>query len=381
MSVSAANIQNVAQQTPELSLAEQAGNSVTLAGRHYHDQAVFEAERTAVFYKSWLYAGHASQLAKAGDYITTKVLDQEVFLIRGNDGEVRAFYNACAHRAHPLVSGAGQCDERIVCPYHAWAYALDGRLQYARGAGEDFTQGDIKLSGVRTDWLLDFVFINLDPNAAPLADVAPGLAEDIAQRAPFLSELKLRTQSRPSLHMDANWKLIVDNYIECYHCAPSHPGFSQVFDVARTEIELSGKSARQWVPRMETSPVPEYPLHDDDAVKDGVFWFLWPNTGFAMLPGAPAFSVSRVDPLAPDKSHRHFWNLATTAEPSPAELVRNHWLRKSVGAEDIALCEAVQRGVKQRGYVQGRYIADVADADEKALHAFHRHYLEALGDA
>ena len=348
--------------------------ALTLHGSYYTEAGIFERERSEVFQRSWQYAAHRSQLANPGDFVTRKIMDQEVFLICDEAGQVRAFYNACAHRAHLLVEGAGQC-EAIVCPYHAWRYGLDGRLRYARGLNADVAR-DVGLSEVRTDWLLDFVFVNLDEAALPLSEVAPGLADDVAARAPFISSLKpVPDPTRVIRELDANWKVVVDNYIECYHCAPAHPGVSEVFDVARTDIELLGRAARQLVPRHQQSPVPEYPLTDEDDIVDGVFWFLYPNTSLSIIPGSATFTVTQIQPITAETCGRTFWSFTPDGTTSEAHKLRAAWLGRTVGAEDIALCEAVQRGLRQRGYGTGRYVAAAQDADEKALHAFHYHYL------
>ncbi len=106
--------------------------SHTLPGWAYTDAELFERERTAIFDRGWHYAGPLSALAKAGDYITAGLLDQNIIVIRGKDGELRGFYNVCQHRAHELLKGRG-CAKVITCPYHAWSYHADGRLRSARG--------------------------------------------------------------------------------------------------------------------------------------------------------------------------------------------------------------------------------------------------------
>ena len=113
-------------------LSEDATRSYTLPARYYTDPAVFEREKEEIFFKSWQYVGPASEVAQPGDYMTTTIVDQGVFAIRGRDGELRAFYNVCQHRAHELLQGKGNVKAVITCPYHAWAYAPDGALRTAR---------------------------------------------------------------------------------------------------------------------------------------------------------------------------------------------------------------------------------------------------------
>ncbi|HLB06710.1 MAG TPA: Rieske (2Fe-2S) protein, partial [Alphaproteobacteria bacterium] len=106
--------------------------SYTLPAEWYTEPAVFEAEKESIFYRTWQFAGHAGQLANPGDYVTSPLLDQNVFIVRGTDGILRAFHNVCRHRAHQLLQGSGNV-RVITCPYHAWSYELDGRLRAARG--------------------------------------------------------------------------------------------------------------------------------------------------------------------------------------------------------------------------------------------------------
>ena len=131
------------------------------------DPAVLEAEKEELFFRGWHYVCHAGRVAEAGQYVTTSIFDQKIFVVRGPDGDLRAFYNVCPHRGHRLVDGSGS-KSRIACPYHAWTYDLEGKLLRARGDGCDggFSQSSICLSSVRVDRILDFVFINLDPQAS-----------------------------------------------------------------------------------------------------------------------------------------------------------------------------------------------------------------------
>ena len=351
-----------------------------LAGHYYYDPAVFEAEKTGVFYRNWLFAAHRAQFEHPGDYVTVDIHDQSVFLILGDDDEVRAFYNACAHRAHPLVEGCGHA-EKLVCPYHAWRYKLDGQLQYARRGSDPALASveSIGLTPVRMESLLGLLFINLDPDADSLLSLVPNLEADILRYAPFIDELKPWKQTDLMLpEVAANWKVVIDNYLECYHCGPAHPGFSEVFDVPKTAIEVDGLVSRQFVPARASSPIEQYPLHHDDASKVGVFWFLWPNTGLMVIPGAANFYVSAFDPVAPGRCRRRFMGFGLDDHPSPQEATRDAWLSATVAKEDISLCENVQRGLRQRGYQQGFYADGGADIDETALRAFHARYLSAM---
>ena len=372
----------VARLFDEQPLHPEADRSPTLAARHYVDPEIFEAEKEAIFYRSWQFAAHRSRLDAPGKFVTTRIHDQEIFLICNAHGEIRAFYNACAHRAHPLVEGQGR-KQRLVCPYHAWTYDLDGRLEHARGtqAMAHFERDAICLSEVRTEWLLDFAFVNLDDAAPTLAAQAPGLADDIRAHLPMYDDLVARGErSFVPPETRANWKVVVDNFLECYHCRTAHPTFSETLDVSQTDITVEGIVSRQSMPVSDAPGETPYVVDPDEPVQLGVFWFIWPNTSILLPPGPPSLYLSRFAPVEPERTVRHFFGVGTPGEVSDAEQARDHWASDFVGPEDIRLCEAVQRGLRQRGYNQGRYVIDAArnEWSEHALHHFHRQYLEHM---
>ena len=113
----------------------EAANSYTLPARYYLDPEIFAAEQQAIFYRAWHYAGHRSRLSAPGSFLTTRIHAQNIFVIRGADDEIRAFYNVCQHRGHELVAGTGVVKSAIVCPYHGWAYQTSGELKHARNTG------------------------------------------------------------------------------------------------------------------------------------------------------------------------------------------------------------------------------------------------------
>ncbi len=166
---------------------------------------------------------HDCDLAKPGDYITGYAADQAIFAVRGDDGEVRAFYNVCQHRGHRLLEdGCGTKPHHLVYPYHAWPYDLGGRLRHARGAERAPACADIALKEIRIQRLAGLWFVNLDPNAADLEETARGLAGQILGKAPDLPAFQALCQGTFSI--DGNWKVCIESSLECYHCRPAHPG-------------------------------------------------------------------------------------------------------------------------------------------------------------
>ncbi|MCY4313928.1 MAG: Rieske (2Fe-2S) protein, partial [Gammaproteobacteria bacterium] len=152
----------VAQQQGDLPFCGKPGESYTMPARFYTDPAVYELEMEKIFFCSWIYVGHVSQLRAPGDYLTAKINDQDLLVIRSHSGELRAFYNVCAHRGHELLYGQGSIN-LIVCPYHAWSYDFDGNLKMARNSEnvDGFNKSDFSLKSVRVEEFCSMVFINL----------------------------------------------------------------------------------------------------------------------------------------------------------------------------------------------------------------------------
>ena len=190
-----------------------------LAARYYTDGEVFAAEMDRVFARNWVMVGHVSEVAEPGMVIAARVGDESVLVV--NDaGQLRAMFNVCQHRGHELVTSEAARLDRITCPYHAWTYGLDGRLLHARG--EDL--GDVCVPGVRLETLGGFMFVNLSADAAALAAVAPGVQDELLARVPDAPRRVL--SARLTHEMRANWKVVVENYNECYHCPNVHKWFT-----------------------------------------------------------------------------------------------------------------------------------------------------------
>jgi phenylpropionate dioxygenase-like ring-hydroxylating dioxygenase large terminal subunit len=209
--------------TRHAGVSQDPANSATLPGWAYTSAEQFEREKEAVFFRTWQYGGAASQVAEPGAYMTAQMLDQSIVIIRGLDGVLRAFHNVCSHRAHQLLKGCGHV-RTITCPYHAWGFKTDGQMRSARGVENlpNFNFRDFDLKPVRVEIFADhFVFFNLDPDTRPLAELVPDLEEDMRREIVDFDRLTLiPSVARPTLSIQANWKVVVDNYLECYHCAP-----------------------------------------------------------------------------------------------------------------------------------------------------------------
>lgn len=358
--------------------------SPTLPGRFYSAPEAFEAEKRRIFYRHWALVAHRSQLAAPGDYLCAEIADQSVFVIRGRDGALRAFYNVCQHRAHELLAGAGNVRSVIVCPYHAWSYGLDGALRTARhcGALPDFDKADFGLRPVRLEQALGFVFVNLDDAAPSLEEVCGDMFADIRATLPWWDEVEVSPAARESAwsgsFLEANWKVLAENCLECYHCAPAHPAFVDLIAMESYSCTPHGAWGRSFG-RLNKAHSKAYDVAPAEPSQTGVFWHLWPNVEISVFPGAATLDAFRFDPVGPERTR-----LTGLALCRPGETVRperNHYRWNVLWPEDEAICRSVHRGLKSRGYRQGRFAIDPRrpDVSENGVHAFQRRYAEVMG--
>ena len=365
-------------------LSEIPEESFTLPSYMYTDIEIYELEKEKIFYKTWQYVAHKSLFAEPGDYVTLRICDQHIFVIMGDDSELRAFYNVCQHRAHELLpEGSGNVARAIVCPYHAWAFEKTGELRGAPRSENrpSFNKKDFSLKSVKLEMFLDSAFVNLDPNAIPLSEIAGDLEDDIRSRAPFVNELDT-PQSRfvaddiGLTNINAGWKVVVDNYVECYHCEHAHKDFCDIISMDTYKHDAFGLWARQLGEDIKDDNT-AYKLEPNAPFKKSAFWFLWPNTTINILPGAEVLNFAIVRPTAIDKCLFEGHSISTSEKFHKG---RQDYTANVLVPEDTALCESVQRGLKSKGYDQGPLIVDPSRSGrgEHALHHFHRLVQKAM---
>jgi phenylpropionate dioxygenase-like ring-hydroxylating dioxygenase large terminal subunit len=194
----------------------------SLDRRFYCDDEVFAADMETVIGRKWIVAGHVDRVRNKGDYFLYKIGNESIIIVRSDDATINAFYNVCRHRGSLICTKPSGRVTRLTCGYHAWSYGLDGALLAARLMPEDFSKRDNGLHRCHIRVFYGFIFINLSETAPVDFDAA------FADLAPYLdfhgfADAKIAyTQSYPTA---ANWKLVVENFVECYHCAPAHPEF------------------------------------------------------------------------------------------------------------------------------------------------------------
>ncbi|HEX2450252.1 MAG TPA: aromatic ring-hydroxylating dioxygenase subunit alpha, partial [Gemmatimonadales bacterium] len=209
----------------------------TLPRRYFTDLAIFSEELEKIFLNRWLCAGREEQLARPGAYFLRQIGLESVIILRNRAGAVRAFYNVCRHRGTRLCEEhQGQLAGTIQCPYHAWTYTLDGELTGAPSADtiEDFDKSEWPLHQVAVATWEGFIFINLAEDPEPFADAfAP-----VLNRFTRFNLATLRSHRRIDYALQCNWKLVVQNYSECYHCPLVHPALVKLSPPTSGENDL-----------------------------------------------------------------------------------------------------------------------------------------------
>ncbi len=340
--------------------------SMSLHTDAYTDPHWYEVEQTEVFGRTWQWVGHGEQLRTPGSYLAFDVAGQPLVAVRDGDGTLRAFYNVCQHRAHHLLAGAGTA-RAITCPYHAWTYDLTGQLRSARKTEHlvDFDPAAICLETVQIEEFGGFVFVNLDPAAAPLAEWSGDLGAE------------LTFAHRLTYDIASNWKNVIDNFLECYHCHIAHQDFVSLVDMDTYEVTTHGIYSSHMA-EAGTSANSAYDI-SDATVTDHAVWWLWPNTCLMRYPGRGNLIVLNVIPAGPGRTLETYDFFLETAEPDEAELESIRYLDEVLQVEDIALVESVQRGMRTPAFTQGRIVHDPAGSglSEHAVHHFHGLLLDA----
>ena len=335
----------------------------TLPFSWYSDEEVLRRERARIFARSWQYAGRAEQVAAPGSFLAADAGGVPMLVTRDATGELRAFLNVCRHRGAVLTEGCGT-RSTIQCNYHAWTYDLDGSLRNApRSEREpDFDRAEWSLVPASVGTWGPFLFVNPDPEAVPLlahlGELPAILARDIDVDG-------LVFHSRVEFGANANWKIVAENFLECYHYPTAHPGFSAEVEVHpdRYLLEAHPAFSAQFCRAKATG-------------ERGQFHLLYPNTGLNVFPGPPNLSIGPVRPNGSGRTERYL-------DYFFAPDVEDGWLRDffafddQVGREDTALVESVHRGMAAGVLEQGRLLLN----SEPLLAAFQAWVAERLDAA
>ena len=197
-----------------------------LPGRYYFDEKIYRMELDRIWYRDWLFVAHAAEIPNVGDFITTMVGDHPIVLVRGEDGVVRALNNVCRHRGSTVCQETRGHARRLVCPYHQWSYRLDGSLVNARSTGEDFDPEGHGLAPARCEETAGMLFVSLanedGPSFSPMKDLVDGYMAPFEPERAKVAAVSVTVES-------GNWKIVMENNRECYHCRGGHPELSVSF--------------------------------------------------------------------------------------------------------------------------------------------------------
>ena len=328
-----------------------------LPGRYYTDPEIYARARDRLFFRTWQFACHESRIPEPGDYYAFSVLDQDLFVVRQKDGSLRCFYNVCQHRAHPLVQGSGRV-RVLVCPYHAWSYGLDGHLRGARGTKDQpgFDRSAVCLSEVRLECFCGFLFVNLDPEAKPMAVVFPGVERALKALCPDIEQrVFAREHDAPE---SCNWLVAVENYNECYHCKVVHPTFSSgVIDPQSYDIRVFSEAA-QCLHHTAKAQSGELAWYDTSGSDYGSF-FLWPAFSLQVYPSGLVNTYHwRPQGVCDTQVHRGWYSRDGVIDDALRKVIDLD--RETTFAEDLKLVNSVQRGLGSRGYRAGRLVVNPA---------------------
>jgi len=345
-----------------------------LPPRVFHDPDIHAWEQEAWFARSWLCVGREDDAPAPGSYFLARVAGESVVILRGRDGELRAFHNVCRHRGSTILVEPRGSLVRIQCPYHAWTYDLDGTLRRAKHTEAlfDFDPRENGLVPVRLERWAGFVFLDL-------AGEAPALRESLVDLPDVLSRFPLaglRRAKRIEYEVSANWKVIAENYSECYHCPGVHPQLNRLtpYDQGRN-LHSNGPWAGGWMQLVDDSetmsvdghthgrpPLQGLPVEDQRRIH---YFVVWPNLLLSIHPDY--LMTHQVWPV--DAEHSHViceWHFepATMAAPDfdPSDAVE-FW--DLTNRQDWRVCELQQEGTRSRAYTAGRY-----SVMEDMVHAF-----------
>lgn len=332
----------------------------SLSARWYTDPSITEREIAHIFRKNWNYVGPLSQLAALGDYITGYVGGVPVVVIRNERG-LSGFVNVCRHRRHEVMKGRGNA-KTMQCGSHAWTYDLAGSLKRVpRSAAEPSLRlGDFPLLPIRVEALGPFVFAHLDSEGPSLRSCFGPVLDIIAGSGIALDTLE--PYSREEWQSQANWKTMLENYLECYHCAVAHPGFNAAIDVRPDAYTLTAhgmfSSQTGQVRATALQGKSKIKLYDvGGAVGQSQYHFLWPNVTININPGFPNLSVDVWTPDGPKAttgfSEQYFG--PGVSEDFARSLIA---FNKQVAKEDDILTDSVQRGLLGGIPDRGRFLTN-----------------------
>ena len=357
------------------------GLNRTLPSRYYFDPDIFEQEKECIFYNSWVGVGRVEEVAKAGDYIVREIGDQGIIVVKTKSGEIRAFYNVCRHRGNRLCS-----EERgraggsaFTCRYHGWTYDLDGKLVATPNlASPPSLKGDpLSLYPVAIEQWEGFIFLNLSENPDPFEPELGVLEEKL----PKYNLASLRIGHRNVYEIKANWKLVLENNVECYHCPGVHPELCEIHPTFKNGV--IGQEARDGAPLVEGATTYSdtgfgarpmiNTLGEEDKAKFRSLT-IYPNVFFGLLPDQ-VFVFYKWPVTATTSRLTVDWLFEESVVEGPGfDPSDTVGFLDRVLKQDYDICEQVQLAIRSRAHRAGVY-----SAQEHLPYKFNQWVLEKLG--
>ncbi len=354
----------------------------TLPGPAYHSQETYALDKERVFYRNWIYVGRAERVARAGAWMRVEIADESILVVRGKDDQIRGFYNVCRHRGSRICEDEqGEVRARLRCPYHAWAYDLDGTLVTTPMIEKDeIDRASTSLWPVRVEVWEGFVFANLSRDEPrPLLEHLADQQDDTLGLARFgLADLRIGKVTVNEVQ--ANWKIVIENYNECLHCPTIHPELvavvpayrrGDIFESGREDGGVSladGRTAIVDDPRLRLPLLPGFKTGGDPESYYGAGVY---PTMFLDVDGSSCLATA-VFPTGPRSCRlvtEYLFSPEALEDPAfdPAPVVD---FNERVTRQDGDACERVQRGVTSRAFDHG-----VFPAKDAWVHGFDQRYL------
>lgn len=340
----------------------------------YTNPEVLKVEQEKIFSRSWQLVGHISQVSQPGQFITCEIAGEPIIVIRGEDEELRAFYNICPHRATIIEKNEEGQKKILQCGYHGWTFKLDGQLNKAPNFSnmDGFCTGDNCLRKVRVETQSSLVFVNLDEDAPSLASTFEIFFKDFSyERFPFLNKLK-KNHVRKRV-IKCNWKGFIDNFLECDHCPIAHPGFTATLDLNKYQIinepycNIQGSSIRE----KKQKKTIDLDLKTAE-VQEGRFYWLWPNTMVTVYPGPGNISTIQMIPIDHETTLGIYTFYLQNEEPTHEQKILMEFAEQ-VRIEDVELVELQQAGFRSKAFRNGIY-----SPTEHGVYHFHKMIRHAL---
>lgn len=334
-----------------------------LPGWTYHDADYFAVEMERVMRPAWQIVCHASDIPGAGDWRTMELLGESIFVVRGDDGAVRAFANVCRHRGMRIVDGERGCAKKLVCPYHAWVYELDGRLSGVPMRA-DYPALDMAATGlvaVDVETWQGFVFVRLRGRGGP--SVAAMMAPAEAEIAPYKFAEMQPVGTPWSRPRHVNWKNVGDNYSDNLHIPVAHDGLSRLFGksyaieahgwVDKMSGEIADRPSANFWERFYQTHLPRVDHLPEAAQRRWVYWKLWPNMAFDIY--ADQIDFMHWVPVSPTVTMLRVMSYALPDDRRTMKLARyaNERINRVVNREDTWLIERVQAGMGSAYFTAG----------------------------